>query len=141
MNRPRRLQSAVHWIPKYEGKNLVSGYSKHFGVDKLCAVTELEILGYPIKESYKQDLKNAVKQKQGEKERRKKLKQLEHEAWEDSDGTFAFIAGHTSWGFPYGITWEEWDEMEAIIERETEKDGKNKEAEQPLYPGDDDLPF
>jgi hypothetical protein len=25
----------------------------------------------------------------------------------DSDETFAFIAGYTDWGFPYGITWEE----------------------------------
>lgn len=25
----------------------------------------------------------------------------------ESDETFAFIAGYTSGGFPYGITWEE----------------------------------
>ena len=28
----------------------------------------------------------------------------------ESDETFAFIAGYTSGGAPYGITWEEWAE-------------------------------
>ena len=35
----------------------------------------------------------------------------------ESDATFAFIAGYTSGGAPYGITWEE---MEAIERREVE---------------------
>ncbi len=25
----------------------------------------------------------------------------------NSDDTFAYIVGYTSWGFPYGVTWEE----------------------------------
>lgn len=29
-----------------------------------------------------------------------------------SDETFAFIAGYTAGGFPYGITWEEMGEIE-----------------------------
>ncbi|MBQ7774457.1 MAG: hypothetical protein IJ379_00915 [Lachnospiraceae bacterium] len=32
----------------------------------------------------------------------------------DSDETFAFIAGTTSWGFLYGITWEELEGEEEI---------------------------
>lgn len=28
----------------------------------------------------------------------------------ESDDTFAFIAGYTSGGFPYGITWEEMEQ-------------------------------
>ena len=40
----------------------------------------------------------------------KKPSDLEHNLFE-SDDTFAFIAGYTSCGFAYGITWEE---MEAI---------------------------
>jgi hypothetical protein len=27
----------------------------------------------------------------------------------DSDDTFAYIAGYTSGGAPYGLTWEQWD--------------------------------
>ena len=33
-----------------------------------------------------------------------------------SDETFAFIAGYTASGFPYGITWEE---METIEQKDT----------------------
>lgn len=25
----------------------------------------------------------------------------------ESDETYAYIAGYTAWGFPYGVTWEE----------------------------------
>jgi len=32
---------------------------------------------------------------------------------DDCDEHFAYIAGYTSNGFPYGITWEEWREIEA----------------------------
>ncbi|WP_334074096.1 hypothetical protein [Paenibacillus sp. A14] len=28
-----------------------------------------------------------------------------------SDETFAFIAGYTEWGFPYGITWAEMESL------------------------------
>lgn len=145
MNRPRRLQAAKHWIPKYEGKNLVAGYSKHFAVDKLCAVSELEMLGYSIKGSYKKQLKEAARQKQRESEKRKRLKrekQLENE-WIDSDETFAFIVDYTPWGFPFGITWEEWEEIEKA-ERESEKNEFEKgsnEKEQSLNREEDELPF
>jgi len=80
LKRPQRLQAAVHWIPKYEGKNLVRGYGKHFGVDKLCAVTKLEMLGYSYSKLYKQKLRDDEVRKQQAVERRKankKKKQIE----------------------------------------------------------------
>src|SRR5699024_9427560 len=72
LKRPQRLQAAVHWIPKYEGKNLVRGYGKHFGVDKLCAVTKLEMLGYSYSKLYKQKLRDDEMRKAN-----KKKKQIE----------------------------------------------------------------
>jgi hypothetical protein len=39
-------------------------------------------------------------------------RQAELEALTDSDENFAFIAGYTPGGFPYGITWEEAAELE-----------------------------
>lgn len=54
------MQAAKNWIPKYKGKHLAKGYSKHFGVDKLCAVKELEMLGYPIQYSYKKQLRETM---------------------------------------------------------------------------------
>lgn len=40
--------------------------------------------------------------------RKKKKADLSFDILYDTmDDNFAFIAGHTSWGFPYGTTWEE----------------------------------
>ena len=40
MKRAQRLQSAQSWLPTYEGKDIVKGYRKHYGVDWQCAFTE-----------------------------------------------------------------------------------------------------
>ncbi|MFB9974615.1 hypothetical protein FPQ10_10520 [Allobacillus sp. SKP2-8] len=147
MNRSRRLEAAKYWIPKYEGNNLVSGYSKHFGVDKKCAVNELEILGYPVKSSYKTELKNADHQKKYENKKRKKLKreeQIEEKLLENSNERFAFIAGYTSGGVPFGVTWEEWNKLETTKKYDLEKSEKNKKTvkhNNHYYMDDDELPF
>lgn len=39
--REQLLQTAKLWLPKYVGKHIVKGYRKHFGVDIMCAITEL----------------------------------------------------------------------------------------------------
>lgn len=54
----------------------------------------------------------------------------------ESDDTFAFIAGYTSGGFAYGVTWEE---MEEIERRDTELSGgelnlhNDEEIDLPFY--------
>jgi hypothetical protein len=132
MNRQRRLQAAAHWIPKYEGKKLINGYSKHFGVNKVCAVIELEMLGYSYSEAYKQELKDAEIQKQRDAERRIEQKEKAHYD-EYCDETFAFIADYTPGGVPFGITWEEWERMD------TETDAKRDNK--PFTTSHPDLPF
>lgn len=42
----------------------------------------------------------------------KKRRQCQYVMEQDSDENFAFIAGYTSGGLPYGITWEEMEEIE-----------------------------
>lgn len=120
LKRSGRIKAAKHWIPKYAGENLVKGYSKHFGVSKLCAVSELETLGYTFSEAYKQKLEDIeisrqrkVKKRNAAKKRRKEEKEQANDFLdEDSDDTFAFIAGYTSGGAPFGLTWEESEEIE-----------------------------
>lgn len=74
----------------------------------------------------------ASKSKVKKSKRKKKQKVYEDNSFE-SDDTFAFIAGYTSGGAPYGITWEEMEE----IERK-----ENKEMEKTIqYVNDIDLPF
>jgi len=112
MDRKRRLDSAKHWIAKYKGKNIIKGYKNHFGVDWLCAIKELQMLGVGLDPEYVEKLKLSVKNRIIEKQRFKERKKqdLANEISWDSDQTFAYIAGYTSAGFPYGITWEELEE-------------------------------
>ncbi|KAB2831864.1 MAG: hypothetical protein F9K48_11575 [Candidatus Brocadia sp.] len=106
MNRARRLQSDRHWIPKYPGKNLVKGYRNHFGVDWLCAITELQMLGVNLDPSYVAKLKQFLDNHT--KARKRKKEDQAMDAFDTySNETFAYIAGYTPAGVPYGITWEE----------------------------------
>ena len=52
MNRSARLQSAVSWLKKYNGKNILRGYCKHFAVDWRCAAIELRQLGITLNEQH-----------------------------------------------------------------------------------------
>ena len=56
------------------------------------------------------DSKNKVR-----KSKRKKTQEDYEGNLFESDETFAFIAGYTSGGVPYGITWEEMNEIEKTI--------------------------
>ena len=40
MKKAARLSSASHWLDKYEGKNIVRGYMKRYGVDELAALIQ-----------------------------------------------------------------------------------------------------
>jgi hypothetical protein len=102
-NRKQRLIHGPIWIKSYTGKKLYRGYAKHFGVDKLCAVTELEMLGVVFPPNLKEELRRCEKNL-----RKKKILKCEPEdIIPDWDCDFAFIAGYTSGGAPYGVTWEE----------------------------------
>ncbi len=49
------------------------------------------------------------KKKSRQMPRRKRTQKKELEDAVESDETFAFIAGYTPGGAPYGVTWEEWE--------------------------------
>jgi hypothetical protein len=104
-NRVQRLQSAKQWLLKYEGKNIVKGYRKHFGVDIMCAIAEIQMLDYEITPEYSESVKRNIEAEQI-KQKLKKAAQKEDDVL-CCDSTFYYIAGYTSGGAPYGITWEE----------------------------------
>jgi opacity protein-like surface antigen len=109
--RPKRLQAAKSWLPTYTGKNIVHGYRKYFGVNWKTAFTELEMLGVEISPTYKETVLRTVEtqlQARREKAAQKNAGSLD----EFQDEPFALIVGYTSGGAPYGITWEEWKELE-----------------------------
>ncbi|MCA1761113.1 MAG: hypothetical protein LC658_15200 [Bacteroidales bacterium] len=105
-----RLDAAKNWITKYDGQNLISGYAKWFGVDKICAINELKTLGVIIP----QNLENQIIESHKKRiEQRKKAKDKTGVFdMTDSDDNFAFIAGYTSAGVPYGLTHEEYEKAE-----------------------------
>jgi len=109
-----RLGSSKEWIKTYDGKNIVRGYSKWYGVDLLCAIKELRVNGVTVDEEYEEKVRLSIEAKKlarqiNEENRKKKMVEVEDEF---SDDRFAFIAGYTSGGAAYGITHEEMGDYE-----------------------------
>jgi len=110
-SRRDRLQNAKKWVDQYNGKYLAKGYSNWFGVDLLCAIMELEMLGHKFKQSYKDQVKNSLEGRQKQKEKRKQVKEQNEDFGDDM---FYFVAGYTENGVQYGLTREEINEVAEI---------------------------
>jgi hypothetical protein len=126
-NRQQRLQSARQWIATYRGSNIVKGYRRWFGVDSLCAVTELGMLGVRIPKEYRAQLERTEKNKQIDAARRRELRAAETESMN------AFPTPDDLLGFePYVL-----EHLVAI----GFFDQFPYESESPTAPSDDDVPF
>lgn len=66
-----------------------------------------ELLVLKQKKTEKEKL--AIKRMQRKNRKRKKPAQMQEKGYAFQDGRFFFIAGYTSGGAPYGVTWEEMD--------------------------------
>ena len=116
-----RRPKAEKWMAAYDGTpyggDIVKAYRKKFAVDRMKAVEELQLLGVSLTKEQIDREKAAVKADQeiqrAKKAKRKKIreqKKMEKDNplfFEDQDDTFYYIAGYTSGGAPYGVTWEE----------------------------------
>jgi hypothetical protein len=60
MRRPARLLAAMKWRAGYGGKNLVRGYARWFGVDLICAIAELRMLGMAVDPEYEAQLRLTI---------------------------------------------------------------------------------
>lgn len=108
-NRKQRLASAKLWLQSCTGEKVVRDYRRYFGVDWPTAFKELEILGVSIPADYKETVLKTLASIAAAKGQKKAEKlALENP---DQDENFAFIAGYTSGEAPYGITWDEWDQI------------------------------
>lgn len=105
LKRSQRLLLAKQWLANNNGKNKVRGYAKHFGVDLLCAIKELRLLDVEVSLDYE----NAVKNSCLAISKKKNIKN-EQPIETDHDDVFGYIAGYTSGGAPYGLTWEEMEQ-------------------------------
>lgn len=62
MRRPARLADARQWLAIPQGTDVIGAYERWYGVNRLCAVIELRMLGVPISEEQEAQLRNAVEQ-------------------------------------------------------------------------------
>lgn len=95
--------------------NMLKKYRKYFGIDWECAISELRALGVEFDAAYLARLRETISRDfQGEK-KHAPISRLEFEDYHgivpESDENFAYIAGYTPGGAPFGVTWEEWEEM------------------------------
>ncbi|WP_026081197.1 hypothetical protein [Paenibacillus sp. PAMC 26794] len=79
LNREGRLRAVKSWLRTYNGKNIVRGYSKHFAIDLLGAVRELEMIGISIEDNYKKELRADLQNKIKRKEMIKQKKVLDEQ--------------------------------------------------------------
>ena len=126
LTRKGRLASAKDWITKYDGQDLISGYAKWFGVDKICAINELKTLEVIIPENLENQIIESHKRRIELRKIAKEKTEVLDIAGYDSDDHFSFIVGYTSGGFPYGLTHEEYEYVE--LDNNDQLDKKNTTA-------------
>lgn len=103
-----RLRKARQWALTYEGSHIVRAYRKRFKVDYTCALNDMEAIGALDPEklaAMRQAEQRRLEQRR--REREAKATQALHDRFPSSDDTFFYIAGYTSGGAPYGVTWAE----------------------------------
>ncbi|MGG4166312.1 hypothetical protein ABEW00_02340 [Rossellomorea vietnamensis] len=115
-----RQELGLAWTQEYKGdENIVKVYSRKFGLNLKNSMKELGSMGVTISNQDKEEVRNTLRKREEEKERKRmKKKARELEDSFDSDDTFAFIAGYTDGGFPFGMTHEKMDEIENEKEME-----------------------
>ncbi len=110
-----RLEKAKKWLDDYAGSNVLKDYRKKFALDRMQALRELQMLGLTFTEEQiakeKQAVQARIQQEQAKKARRRAKRKAAKEGvplfHPDQDDHFFYIAGYTSGGAPYGVTWEE----------------------------------
>ena len=75
MNRNQRIRAAALWLTEYDGSHVVRSYRKRHGVDWLCAVKELQLLGVEIDPVYVSQLRRTVEE-QAKMNPQKRLERL-----------------------------------------------------------------
>ncbi len=118
MKRHDRLQSAKAWMTTQQGRTAVQigkSYRQWYGVDWPCAIQELTRLGVAFDPEWVAALTRSLAGHHRVRAARRVRKADGDDTGfgEDSNAEFAYIAGYTPNGVPFGVTWEEWDKLEA----------------------------
>jgi hypothetical protein len=107
LKREPRLRKARPWLAAYDGgeRRIVRNYRKKFKVDIPTALRDLQEIGHVFEPEYLE----AVLRSEEQRLRQKAQKKQDQATWDVDwrDDRFYYIAGYTSGGAPYGVTWEE----------------------------------
>ncbi|MGC6174020.1 hypothetical protein [Lacrimispora sp. 38-1] len=106
-----RIRKAKQWLLTYNGskKKITKHYRERFHLDIMTAIKDLQEIGV----EYTKEYLEAVKKSEEDRIRQKHLKEEQKRQEEydmiygDCDDTFAYIAGYTDGGAPYGVMWFE----------------------------------
>ena len=107
----QRIRKARQWLTTYEGipKKIIKHYRERFHLDTMTAIRDLQEIGVEFTQEYLDAVKRSeeerIRQKHAREAARKQVELAEEYA--DCDGRFAYIAGYTDGGAPFGLTWEE----------------------------------
>ena len=90
-------------------KKMNKHYRERFHVDAVTAAKDLQELGVNYTQEQLDQIKQAEEQRLQQRRMEREAKERERlaELYEDSDDRFAFIAGYTDGGAPFGVMWEE----------------------------------
>jgi hypothetical protein len=113
LNRAGRLQAGRRCLASYNGKRVLRGYARHFGVDLGCALIEMQMLGGTFAPEYVEALQATLAARKRASQQRPKDTFPDEEPWFPGDEEFAVIVGRTEAGFAYGVTWDEMAALEA----------------------------
>ena len=90
---------------------MLKAYRKHFAVDWECAITELQEFGIKFDEEYLVRLRSNIHHQFPKEQKHQPISKAESDIYNglapESDERFAYIAGHTPGGAPYGTSREE----------------------------------
>ena len=112
MKRSARLLAARKWLATYKGKNVIHGYARWFGTDKICAVIELQMLGVKLDKSRVKRIRLSAGQRKRPRADPEKRNDLPEGYGVDWDDKFSRIVDFTESGAPIGLTWEEFRGLE-----------------------------
>ena len=135
MSQAERLEKYRKWVEAYAGDNLLKDYRKKFATDRMQTIDDLQKLGVAISPEQITQEKRAVQAHQQQLKRRKAKRRARRRAkqaepllfHENQSDTFFYIAGYTSGGAPYGVTWEEmglepWESLDRLDSKPLEDD-------------------
>lgn len=135
MSQAERFEKTRKWVEAYVGDNLLKDYRKKYATNLMQTIDDLQKLGVTVTPEQIAKEKQAVRAYQ-QQQRRKKVKrrarrrarQTESPLFhKEQSNTYFYIAGYTSGGAPYGVTWEEmghepWESLDALNDEPLEDD-------------------